>query len=142
VPVLVLNLVLGGTLPAAYQPDVFWQDVPAALSIAENAARVAVLALPVLMPLRRDRLGWSIYAAGLVLYGISWLALILAPQSVWATSAWGFAAPAYTPALWLAGIGLIGARHKPLLLLVFALTSAAFLALHVGHTLTIYGRLY
>jgi hypothetical protein len=99
------------------------------------------------MPLRittgTQTLGMGLYLAGTLLYFLSWLALISFPHSAWSTSAAGFLAPAYTPLIWLIGIGLIGsslyftAPYHPWMYLAL---SAIFIAFHLTHTLTIYLR--
>ncbi len=145
VPILAFNLIFAGDLPAAYQAGTFWDDIPAPLAFIENLGRFAVLLLPVLMPLRLEpdeQAGWWVYGVGLVVYGLAWLALIAAPGGAWAQSLPGFAAPAYTPALWLAGIALIGARQRPGLLWVYAGDAVVFLAAHNAHTYIVYDRLH
>jgi hypothetical protein len=55
----------------------------------------------------------------------------------------GFMAPAYTPLLWLSGIGLIGNAfyfNLPYRRCLFIFTSLVFLSFHNFHTLTIYFR--
>ena len=148
-PVLAFNALFGARLPAAFQSDIFWRDIPAWIAIPENTARIGTLVLPLLMPLgwtsQRQRIGWLLYAVGLALYLAAWLALMLAPESLWSTSAAGFAAGAYTPLLWLAGIGLIGEgglmRRYPALQWLYALCCVVFLAAHNTHALTVYFRL-
>ncbi|MFZ5442383.1 MAG: hypothetical protein ACOZQL_20405, partial [Myxococcota bacterium] len=107
VPVMALNLAFAARLPAAYQPDVFWRDIPPALAFAENVTRLGVFVLPALVPLgwssRAQRLGLTLFVGGFGVYAASWALLILAPEHPLARSAVGFTAPAWTPALWLAG---------------------------------------
>ena len=70
-----------------------------------------MIALAVFMPLRistqRQKTGLVIYIVGAILYILSWVPLILFPQSAWSTSLIGFSAMAYTPLVWLIGIGLV-----------------------------------
>lgn len=112
IPALVFNIVFIKLLPPAYQMDVFWKDVPGWLGINENLFRSLVFFLPVLMPLnittRSQRIGLGLYLSGTIIYFLTWFALILFPSSAWSVSPFGFMAPAYTPLIWLAGIGLIG----------------------------------
>jgi hypothetical protein len=148
VPVLAANVLLIHRLPRAYQMDNFWRGIPPAVGVPENVLRGVVMFLPLLMPLRisntRHRLGMALYLAGLLVYLASWAVLIVFPQSAWSTSAIGFAAPAYTPVLWLVGIGLLGDR-----LLVprvnihpwfYCGLSILFLLFHNIHTLLVYSR--
>jgi hypothetical protein len=147
-PVLVFNLLLAKKLPAAYQADVFWSNIPQAISVPENLLRMAVMMLPVFMVLQLSRpsqkLGLALYLFGLAVYFASWTILIASPQSAWSRSAVGFMAPAFTPAIWLCGIGLIGDRlqssavpYKPWM---YWTVSAFFLLFHNLHAATVYGR--
>jgi hypothetical protein len=62
---------------------------------------------------------------------------------MWAGSALGFLAPAYTPVLWFTGLALLGRRlfwggfYRWWMYLVLSL---AFLAAHVTHTFIVYAR--
>ncbi len=147
IPAVVWNLLLTDRLPSEFSASVFWLDIPRPLSLLENASRALVFAVPFFMPLdvaapgQRRRL--LIFAAGTLVYFASWLALIAAPSSAWSVSAVGFLAPAYTPALWLLGLALLGRRlfwgdwYRWWMYLPLA---ATFLAAHVGHTWLIFGR--
>lgn len=147
VPILGLNLLFTRSLPAAYQADVFWRDIPPALAIGENVLRVVVMILPALIPLRLEtrtqRAGLAVFAVGFAAYAGSWAVLIVAPGSAWATSALGFTAPAWTPALWLLGFVLLAEqsfvpRVRPRA--VVATCAIAFVALHVTHAALVFGR--
>lgn len=151
-PPLIIDGLFTASLPAAFHPEIFWRDIPAVLSWAENILRFAVIALTLLLPLpwplaglRTRRLGLTIYAVGLIAYALSWLMLIAWPDSGWSTSAIGFAAPAWTPLLWLAGIGLVTEPARlgrfRLILPLYWLVLIAFVAAHVTHTLMVFGRL-
>jgi hypothetical protein len=91
-----------------------------------------------------QKLGLGIYAAGLLIYFASWLVLIAAPQGAWAATAAGFLAPAYTPALWFAGIGLIGQQllvpGVPFKGWMYWILCALFLLFHNLHALTVFSR--
>lgn len=147
IPTLVWNLVLADRLPPAFSAEVFWRDIPRPLGMLENASRILVFALPFFMPLevspRGQRRRILFFAAGALVYFASWLPLIAAPSSMWAVSAAGFLAPAYTPAFWLLGLALLGRRlfwgdwYRWWMYLPIA---AVFLAAHIGHTSLIYGR--
>jgi hypothetical protein len=102
--------------------------------------------LPLFLPLTLagavERVGALLYVVGVVAYLASWTVLILWPHAAWSTSAAGFLAPAYTPALWLTGIGLIGmhpviahTRHLPW---IYLAAVAAFLTFHNLHALLVY----
>ena len=148
-PAFLLLFLLAAKLPAAFQADIFWQGIPMAISLPESTLRIVVFALPAFMPLQfstpKHRLGWALYLLGTPLYTASWLALIMAPQSAWSLSAIGFLAPAYTPIIWLVGIGLIGDRlfwpnlpYKPWMYIGLVLVFSGF---HIAHSAFVYARL-
>ena len=148
VPILIFNLLFARQLPAAFQADIFWQDIPKAISVPENIFRTIVMMLPILMKLRvstrSERLGLGIYLAGIVLYFASWAALIVFPQGTWSSSGAGFLAPAYTPMIWLIGIGLMGNQLQissvPFNRWTYWSLSATFLLFHNLHAFTVYSR--
>lgn len=147
IPASIWNIALIERLPPAFDPAEFWRDIPAGLTFAENSLRVAVFALPFFMPLRLSAPGamsaLRIFVVGTVVYFASWLVLILFPTSAWSTSALGFAAPAYTPFLWLLGIALLGRElfwgtfYRWWMYLALAV---AFLVTHISHTALVYAR--
>jgi hypothetical protein len=151
VPILVLNIVFAKDLPAAFQPDVFWSAIPGWIALPENVLRTAVFAATVFMPFRGWRdgagTGWALFLLGNALYALAWAALILWPQSAWSASALGFAAPAWTPAIWLAGIALVSGppsfatRWGAAWAIAFRLSAVGFLAAHISHTLLVHSRL-
>jgi len=149
IPVLVVNATLAGQLPSAFQPNVFWADIPLFVSLPENVFRVlAVGILPALMPLSisssAQRIGLSLFGMGTLIYLVSWAALIFAPLSVWGTSAIGFLAPAFTPALWFAGLAYIGDRwvfsRLPYRPWMYGLVAGLFLLFHNAHALIVWLR--
>lgn len=147
VPVIVWNAVLASRLPDFYLPAVFHADIPAALSIAENLLRVLVFALPFLAPFelveRAQTYGLALFAVGLAIYFAGWLPLIADPRSAWSRSAVGLIAPAYTPAVWLAGLVLLVRRlhwASPYRRWHYAVVVGAFVTAHVGHALLVFAR--
>jgi len=149
VPMLFFNLVLAGRLPRSYQVEIFEQDIPGWIRRGENITRTIVFALPLFMPLTvgtcRQKTGLVLYLTGALLYGLSWAMQISFPGSPWCRSAWGYMAPAYTPLIWLAGIGLIGdtlffrVAYSPWLYIAL---SFLFLAFHNIHAWVVYKRNY
>ena len=134
IPILAWNGVFSAKLAhPAFKLD---EAVPGWILILENLLRIATMLLPLFMPLRWDtaqsKLGIAIYLLGLVVYFVSWIPLMVVPSSAWSNSPLGFLAPAYTPLLWLAGMGLI-AGWWPYLVL-----SAAFVGVHLVHWSQIY----
>jgi hypothetical protein len=147
-PPMAISGLLGGDLPAVFQAETFWQDIPVWISWTENLSRILLIGLTVLMPFSAvtalQRWGVAAYSLGLVLYGLALWLLIVFPDSNWSTSLFGFAAPAYAPLFWLLGIGLIGSRGDGVTLRtaswLYAASAIVFLISHNVHTLLIYAR--
>ncbi len=141
VPILLWNVLLTEQLPSAFQPDFFWKDIPSFITIPENVLRILVMASPVFLILsvktKIQRIGLTLYIAGTILYFASWLVLIYFPGSAWSQNAIGFMAPAYTPLIWLIGIGLIGRQsffNLKNASRIYILLSIAFILFHSLHT--------
>jgi hypothetical protein len=149
VPILAWNGALLERLPSPISNSEVWGAIPQPLAFAENSLRILVFAVPFFMPLHvstnRQKGGVALFIVGTLVYFASWLPLIAVPQSSWATSAAGFLAPAYTPALWLLGLALIGQKlslvsnYRPWM---YALLSMLFLAAHVSHAIIVYVHTY
>jgi hypothetical protein len=149
IPILVWNMAFAGFLPPALGSQEFSRDIPLMVTYGENLLRLIVLILPFLMPLDlttvSQQRGLKVFVAGMILYFLSWLALIIFPHSQWSLSCVGFLAPAYTPLLWLAGLGLIGRRlywPGPYRWWMYLWLAAGFTAFHVAHTSIVYERNY
>jgi hypothetical protein len=147
IPILAWNLIFANKLPKAFQPEIFWNDIPTFLTYGENISRTIVFIFTSLMPLKiltkTQEKGILLYVLGTLIYFASWLLLIYFPDTLWSNSVLGLLAPAYTPILWLAGIGLIGDSmyfNMPLKRWVFMLISVVFLIFHNAHTYLIYFR--
>ena len=134
IPVLAWNAAFASRL--AHPAFEFDEAVPRWVLVLENVLRIAVMALPIVMPLRWDspnnQIGIVVYLVGLVVYFASWIPLMVAPDSAWSNSLLGFLAPAYTPLLWLVGIGLIGGWWPYLVLALI------FVGVHVAHWSQVY----
>jgi len=146
-PIMAWNLLFASKLPQAYSTEIFWKNIPPLIANGENIFRLLVFILPLLMPLRIEtqsqKLGLWLYIAGAVIYFTAWLAQMYFPQSAWSLSVFGFLAPAYTPLIWLTGIGLIGSAlyfSSPYRSWMYILTSIIFIGFHLSHTLTVYLR--
>jgi hypothetical protein len=144
---MVWNGLFSSKLPRSYSTEVFDKDIPAFLSAGENVFRLFVFILPLLMPLKVEtetqKLGLSLYIIGTVVYFLSWLAQIYIPQSAWSLSAFGFLAPAYTPLIWLTGIGFIGSTlyfASPYQSWMYIALATVFVSFHLSHATTIYFR--
>lgn len=149
VPILLGNAAFLKYLPPAISDPKLWDAIPQPLAIAENVLRILVFAVPFLVPLqlstRRQQAGLALYLLGALAYSASWLALIATPQSSWATSAAGFLAPAYTPALWLTGLALLGQEfswggaYRPWM---YATLSLLFVVAHISHAALVFSHNY
>jgi hypothetical protein len=148
-PILVWNIFLTNKLPKAFQPDLFWNKIPAFLTYGESISRIIVFILTLLMPLNIitaiQKKGLFFYASGTIIYFASWIILIYFPDSDWSNSILGFMAPAYTPFFWLIGIGLIGDSfyfNLPFRRWFFILASIIFLVFHNLHAYTVFYRIH
>ena len=146
-PVMAWNGIFTSMLPRAYLAESFEKDIPAFITNGENISRLIIFILPVLMPMRIEtqsqKLGLWLYIAGTAVYFVSWLAQIYFPQSAWSLSVFGFLAPAYTPLIWLVGIGLIGSTlfiASAYRTWMYIITAIIFVGFHVSHALTVYLR--
>jgi hypothetical protein len=146
-PITAWNAIFASKLPRAYSAEIFEKNISPLIMNGENIARLLVFILPLLMPLRIEtqsqKLGLWLYIVGTAIYFLAWLAQIYFPQSTWSLSAFGFLAPAYTPLIWLTGIGLIGSTFffaSPYRSWMYILTSIVFIGFHLSHVLTVYLR--
>jgi hypothetical protein len=147
-PIMAWNIILASKLPRAYSAEVFWKDIPSFLANGENIFRLIIFIIPFFMPIqietRSQKIGLWLYSIGTALYFLSWLAQIYFPQSAWSLNAFGFLAPAYTPLIWLAGIGLIGSTfYFPVSYRswMYIILSIIFLGFHFTHAATVYSRI-
>lgn len=147
-PILLWNWVFASKLPQPFQAELFEKDIPVFIVQGENIFRLMVLILPMCMPLsivtQYQKFGLTLYLAGLGLYFLAWAAQMIFPGSKWSKSAPGFLAPAYTPLIWLSGIGLIGSSlyfPSPYQSWMYILAAVIFCGFHVTHTLIVYKRI-
>ncbi len=112
IPILLWNLLFAAELPKYYQPEIFWKDIPQFIGTTENIFRIIIMVIPAFLVFsvetKSQHIGLWMYVIGAILYYLSWLILMYYPESNWSQSAIGFMAPAFTPILWLVGIGLVG----------------------------------
>ena len=138
VPPLGASLSLWGYLPPAYQPEYFDLWIPPLLGLTETVLKLGAIVISTLLVAGlsrpRQRLGFGLYLCGVAIYLASYFAQILAPDSAWAQSYLGFTATAFTPAIWIAGIGLMVSHGILLptrwLQFVFWGSSAGFMITH------------
>lgn len=140
IPVLVWNLVFYRTLP-------LWHQIKIGnnLEKVDSLLRIPIFGLPLVFRFSVftdiHQIGWVIYGIGIILYFASWIITISGNvnknQSV--LTALG---PAYTPILWLIGIGMAcwESGWRLYLLLLYFLSSIVFVIVHTMHTLEKYKR--
>ena len=145
IPVLLWNIFLVEYLPKGYSPEYFDKDIPSLVTYGEQILRIAVFLFPLLMVLslktRRQKIGFLIYILGLVIYFMSWIMLIVYPESNWSTSLIGFMAPAFTTLIFFVGIRLIGEKsfiNIPYLSQSYIVISIVFVFVHSAHTYIVY----
>ena len=148
IPIFAWNILLYSSLPHSFSPEVFWKDIPAWIAYGENILRIIVFVFPAFMifslKTRQQKTGFAIYLLGTLIYFLSWLMVILYPQSGWSTSLIGFMAPAYTTIFWFTGIGLIGRESYfriPKPSQIYILVSILFVVFHSLHTYIVFQRL-
>jgi hypothetical protein len=146
-PIMTWNIIFSCKLPKLYSPEIFSKNIPPFIVTGENFFRLIIFIAPILMPIRLEtsgqKIGLLFYVAGTTIYFISWLIQIYFPYSTWSLSVWGFLAPAYTPLIWLIGIGLIGDTlyfSLPYRSWMYIVMSVIFLGFHLFHALTVYMR--
>ncbi len=149
IPIMLWNIFLTEKLPKPFKPEIFWNDIPPVVKYGENITRTIVFALTLLMPLhlvtKRQKGVLLLYLAGTFVYFLSWLPLIYFPQALWSNRVIGFMSPAYTPLLWLLGIGLLGRSFYfglPYRRWIFPLVATLFVIFHCIHTYIVYCRVY
>jgi hypothetical protein len=134
VPVLLWNAIFTSKLPAGYASD---EDVSQAILILEHVFRIPVFFYPILLSLqmndRYGKVGIVVYVVGVVIYFVSWIMQLYFRETRWSTSALGILAPAYTPLIWMLGIGLIGHSW------FYVLISILFSFIHVLHNVQVFG---
>lgn len=145
IPILVWNILLTDKLPKTIKPEILIQNIDLFIIYAENIIRIVVFTMMVFMPLQISKAiqkqGLILFLFGTLVYFASWLLLIYYPDSLWSKSTFGVLSPAYTPLLWLIGIGLIGDSfyfNLPYKRWVFISLSILFLVFHNIHTYKIY----
>lgn len=149
IPSLLLFLMFARHLPVQFQADHFWKDIPDVVKYGENIFRIMVYLMPLFFSIgistKKQKLGLIWYITGMAVYFLSWVPLVIVPNSGWSTSMIGFMAPAYTPLLWLIGIGLLGEtfyyrlNYRPV---YYIGVSVIFLIFHCTHVMIIYLRYF
>ena len=149
IPILVWNFLLASRLPAAYGPKLFDNNIPVLIIVGESIFRGVIFAMPLFFRLNigsiPGKAGLILFSLGVGLYFSSWLALIYLPDSSWSTHVFGFAAPAYTPVIWLTGLSLMVDSYYFRLAYSkwhFIIPSILFSIFHIAHSVYVYGKNY
>lgn len=148
IPILLWNVFFYPLLPDAFQPGIFWNDIPLWFTYSENSTRILLFIVTFFMPLSistpRQKLGLIVYCLGVSIYFLSWVPLFnMVDEGVDGISLLHFMAPAYTPAIWLLGICLIGDKYYfkfPFSKYLLPIISVIFLVCHNYHTWIIFVR--
>ncbi len=145
IPILIWNILLTEKLPKTTKPEIVLQNISPFLIYGENIVRIIVFTMMAFMPIQISKTiqkqGVLLFIFGTIIYFASWLVLIYYPDSLWSKSPLGVLSPAYTPALWLIGIGLIGDTfffNLPYKRWIFISLAIIFLVFHNIHTYKIY----
>ena len=145
IPILIWNILLTDKLPKTTKPEILMQNISPFIIYAENIVRIIVFTMMAIIPIRISKKiqkqGLLLFLFGTIIYFASWLVLIYYPDSLWSKSTLGILSPAYTPVLWLIGIGLIGDTfyfNLPYKRWIFISLSILFLVFHNIHTYKIY----
>ena len=146
-PVFLWNIALFSKLPKGYTEEV-WDNVPSWLNTIEYILRTLAYLLPLLLifslQTKTQKIGFGLYLAGLLIYFSSWLLQIYYPHSNWSTSIIGFMALAFTPIIWLIGIGIVGQQSFvdiPQIRTIYFILSIAFVIVHTYHSYLAYQQL-
>ena len=147
IPILLWDYIFTDKLPKAFQPEIFWKNIPSFIIYGENISRLIMFVFISFMPLKittsYQMNGLLLYIVGTLLYFASWIVLMYFPDSIWSKSELGLLAPAYTPLFWLVGIGFIGDSlffKIPFKKWLYFLIVIIFLIFHNWHAYLIYFR--
>ena len=122
-PILAWNLAFAGRLPPLFADD---RAIPALILGVEMVGRVVVFGAPIVLVLGVEsawrRRGLVLHVGGVLIYLASWVPPLVDP-----TPSWLWLGPFVTPALWLAGLGLM-ARSR-----AYLVGAALFVLAHATH---------
>ena len=129
IPPLLWNVVFASKLPEMYSEG----SVPGPLLVTENILRFAAMMYPVFIPIDVDnnlfQAGLITYSVGTVLYFTSWSIMMFSKNEKVKNLPLVKLAPAYTPLVWLLGIGMMSDSA------LYPFLSTAFIGTHVGEYL-------
>ncbi len=144
------NVIFYAYLPDGYSPENFKMNIPAIVLAGENFFRILTFGFIIFLMLglkdRSQKIGLILYISGVILYFASWSAQMFLPDSQWSQSLLGYTAPAFTPIIWLLGIGLLGKEFAikkiPYNRIVFITLSIVFVVFHMAHAVIAYFNQY
>ena len=145
IPILIWNWMFYGFLPSAYQEGGGWEVFPSFLVMAESVLRIITFGLLAFMVLevesRFQYAGLLIYYGGVILYLIVWTFQMVHPDARWSQSLIGFSALAWSPLLWLIGIGMMSKvylKKYSILLPIYYIVATLFILVHTLHALIVF----
>ena len=145
-PVFLWNILLYQHLPEAFQTRV-WNNVPAYVSGVEFAGRVVLFTIPFFFLIGRTQKNHKrilyLFIAGLLLYFLSWLLLVLSPDTSWSNSILGQTAPAWSAGLWIIPLGFLFHAESPVrkfIQVLWFVSASIFLFFHTYHALLIFAK--
>ena len=143
-PVFIWNMALFSKLPKGFTKEI-WDEVPTWVNISELILRTLAYLLPLLLifslQTKTQKIGFGLYLIGLLIYFSSWLMQIVYPNSTWSTGMIGFMALAFTPIIWLMGIGIVGQQsfiNSPQIRTIYFILAIAFVIVHTYHSYLAY----
>lgn len=147
IPIIIWNIFLIDLLPETYSRNVFWNNIPFLLLLSENLLKIIVFVFPLFLKISVDtksnKYGFVFYFIGIIIYFLSWILQIYFPFSFWSQSFIGYSALAFTPIIWLMGIGLIGnqsfLRNKNVSN-IYIIFSVVFVFVHTYHSYLVFSR--
>lgn len=150
-PPLLFSLSLMALMPNALTPAQFNKGIPVALITIESIGRIVVFAMPALFSIglstTTQKRGLAVYVAGLAFYCLAYGTQNFFPNSDWSTSAFGFAASAYTNVVWMIGLGMLGEkfyfikriRYRAIF---YVVPAVVFVIIHTTHLVLYHQRMF
>ncbi len=145
IPIFLWNVAFAKKLPPSFGKEAMDNGMPKYILMGENVLRMIVFIAPLLfitdISTKVGGIGFAVYIIGLTVYFASWLAVIYRPKSVWSKSIFGYAAPAYTTAIWFLGICLMTKTYHfgiPYQRWHYMAASILFIGVHTLHSLIAY----
>ena len=129
------------SLPEVYASESVWGGISPWIVYGEHVLRAMVFLVPLLLVFGLgtsvQKAGLAVYVVGMLIYFASWAMQIWFPDSGWDKSAVLFSATAWTPLIWLTGIGMIGQKSfLPFSQMswIYMGLAVAFVSVHTAHS--------